>query len=244
MFFNPVFSKTKKLVVISSLAALAIAGCTSSPKYVKTEVISNSTKTLQTPEWVLNPNIILEDGGNVIFVHKVTLSGTSRPDACVSMARTQAVGEMMKYIKNSVTTSGQVEDLNSSSDPSLSSLTAFLSQGNISGAKVTTTYWEQTMEADDSGMKPVKKLMCAVQVSIDKSTLDRQMRDAINGAPGGNPEIRKKLLDAQKSFIDNVGKKDSNAAPAPDAGKAGGADIAPQASNTAKAEQPVAEPAN
>ncbi|APJ03106.1 hypothetical protein [Silvanigrella aquatica] len=204
-----IYSNSKKLLILSSLAVLAIVGCTSSPNYVKSEVIANSTKTLKTPEWVLNPSIVLEEGSNVIFVHKVTLSGSSRPDACVSMARTQAVGEMMKYIKNAVTTSGHVEDLNGSNDPSLSSLTAFLSQGNISGAKVTTTYWEQTMEADDSGIKPVKKLMCAVQVSIDKTTLDKQMRDAINGAPGGNPEIRKKLLDAQKSFIDNVGKKDS-----------------------------------
>lgn len=209
MVFNSTFTVTKKIVFIATLFAIAIYGCSSSPKYVKTEVISNSTKTLETPGWVLNPSVVLEEGGNMIFVHKVTLSGSSRPDACVSMARTQAVGEMMKYIKNSVTSSGQVEDLNGSSDPSLSSLTAFLSQGNISGAKVTTTYWEQTMEADDSGMKPVKKLMCAVQVSIDKATLDKQMRDAINGAPGGNPEIRQKLLDAQKSFIDNVGKKDS-----------------------------------
>lgn len=242
MIFNSLFLNTKKIVIISSVAALAIAGCTSSPKYVKTEVISNSTKTLKTPDWVLNQGVLLEQGSNVIFVHKITLSGTSRPDACVSMARTQAVGEMMKYIKNSVTTSGQVEDLNSSSDPSLSSLTAFLSQGNISGAKVTTTYWEQTMEADETGMKPVKRLMCAVQVAIDKSTLDRQMRDAINGAPGGNPEIRKKLLEAQKSFIDSVGKKDSNAAP--EADKAEGADISPPADNAAQMNQPPVEPVN
>lgn len=159
---------------------------------------------------MLNTAVMHEEGSNVVFVHKVTLSGSSRPDACVSMARTQAVGEMLKYIKNSVTTSGQVEDLNASSDPSLSSLTAFLSQGNISGAKVTTTYWEQTMEADESGMKPTKKLMCAVQVAIEKAVLDKQMRDAINGAPGGNPEIRRKLLDAQKQFIENVGNKDSD----------------------------------
>ncbi|KAB8031829.1 hypothetical protein [Fluviispira multicolorata] len=190
---------------------LFIAGCTSSSKYIKSEVIANSTKTLKTPDWALNSQVMVEDGGNFIFIHKMTLSGTSRPDACISMARTQAVGEMMKYIKNSVTSSGQVEELNASSDPSMSSLTAFLSQGNISGAKVTTTYWEQTMEADDSGVRPIKKLMCAVQVSIDKSTLERQMKDAINGVPGGNPEIRQKLLDAQKNFIEGVAKKEPEA---------------------------------
>lgn len=208
------FSTTKafntSLIAISSLFTIFLSSCSSSSKYVKQEIIANSNKTLETPEWVLNKAVIHEEGSNVVFVHKVTLSGSSRPDACVSMARTQAVGEMLKYIKNSVTTSGQVEDLNASSDPSLSSLTAFLSQGNISGAKVTTTYWEQTMEADESGMKPTKKLMCAVQVAIEKAVLDKQMRDAINGAPGGNPEIRRKLLDAQKQFIENVGNKDSD----------------------------------
>lgn len=209
MLNHYLIASQKKIAIAATFASLFMSGCSSSPKYIKSEVIANSTKTLETPEWVLNPGVLLEQGSNVIFIHKVTLSGTSRPDACVSMARTQAVGEMMKYIKNAVTTSGQVEDLNSSSDPSLSSLTAFLSQGNISGAKVTTTYWEQTMEADDSGLRPTKRLMCAVQVAIDKATLDKQMRDAINGAPGGNPEIRKKLLDAQKAFIDGVSKKDS-----------------------------------
>lgn len=209
MNLNFYIPKFQFFLCTSLISIMGIIGCSSSSKYIKSEVIANSTKTLQTPDWVLNQNIILEENSNIIFVHKVTLSGSSRPEACVSMARTQAVGEMMKYIKNSVTTSGQVEDLNGSSDPSYSSLTAFLSQGNISGSKVTTTYWEQSMEADDSGVKPVKKLMCAVQVSIDKATLEKQMRDAINGAPGGNPEIRKKLLDAQKSFIDNVGKTDS-----------------------------------
>ena len=209
------FSKSKTLktglIIFSSISTIFLSSCRSSSKYVKQEIIANSDKTLETPDWVLNSSVIREEGSNIIFIHKVTLSGASRPDACVSMARTQAVGEMLKYIKNSVTASGQVEDLNASTDPSLSSLTAFLSQGNISGAKVTTTYWEKTKEADDSGVRPTQKLMCAVQVAIEKSVLDKQMRDAINGAPGGNPEIRRKLLDAQKQFIDSVGQKDAGA---------------------------------
>jgi len=204
---NVKFFNNKKYAAASLL--LMIQSCTSS-NYVKKEVIANSINNLKTPEWVLNSNILLEEQSNVIFIHKVNLNGSARPDSCVSIARTQALAEMMKYIKNSVTSSGQVEDLNASSDPSYSSLTAFLSQGNISGAKVTTTYWEQTMESDDSGVRPIKKLMCAVKVNIDKGVLDKQMRDAINGAPGGNPEIRKKLLEAQKTFIDGVGKKDSD----------------------------------
>lgn len=188
------------------LAILAV-GC-SSTKMIRTEIINNSDKTMKTPDWVLSSKAMDEENGNVIFLYKLNLDGSARPDACVSMARTQAVGEMMKYIKNSVTASGQVEELNASSDPSMSSLTAFLSQGHVSGAKVTNTYWEQTIESDKAGlMPPSKKLMCAAKVQIDKDILDKQMRDAINGTPGGNPEVRKKLIDAQKNFIENVGKE-------------------------------------
>jgi hypothetical protein len=202
-----------KIVILGCSALLfAIASCSSSPHAIKHEVINNSDRTLKTPDWVLSQKVMSEENGNIIFVYRMNLDGDARPDACVSMARTQAVGEMAKYIKNAVTSSGQVEDLNDSDDPSMSSLTAFLSQGNISGARVTSTYWEQSIEGDSTGMRPVKKLFCAAQVSIDKGTLDRQMKDAINGAPGGNPEVRKKLIEAQKNFIDNVGNQQSQPA--------------------------------
>lgn len=194
--------------IVSGLVLSVLSVGCSSTRLIKTEIVNNSDKTMKTPEWVLSSKAMDEEGDNVVFLHKLNLDGSARPDACVSMARTQAVGEMMKYIKNSVTASGQVEDLNASSDPSMSSLTAFLSQGHISGAKVTNTYWEQTIESRKGELGPSsKQLMCAVKVQIDKNILDKQMRDAINGAPGGNPEVRKKLIDAQKRFIDNVGKE-------------------------------------
>jgi len=203
--------KAKILVCASALFLFSVVGCSSS-KYIKSEVVANSDRSLKTPDWVLSSKVLNDENGQVVYSYKMNLDGSARPDACVAMARSQAVAEMLKYIKNAVTTSGQVEDLNASSDPSFSSLTAFLSQGNISGAQVTDTYWEQTMEGDSSGMRPVKKLLCAVKVGIDKQTLDKQMQDAINGAPGGNPEIRKKLINAQKNFIDNVGNQAAPAA--------------------------------
>ena len=202
------FKKSFLVAFNLGLCFLVVTGC-QSPNVIKSEVINNSNRTLKTPDWVLTEEPMREENDNFVFAHKVYLDGAARPDACVSMARTQASGEMMKYIKNSVTTSGQVEDLNGSNDPSYSSLTAFLSQGNLSGAKVKETYWEQTLESDSTGIKPVKKLMCAVKVTIEKQILDKQMRDAISGAPGGNPEVRRKLLDAQKNFIDSVGESSS-----------------------------------
>lgn len=195
-----------KVLVFSGFLALAsLAGCSSSPRAVKTEVVNNADRTLKTPDWVLSSRVMGEEKGNLVYTYRINLDGSARPDACVAMARSQAVAEMLKYIKNAVTASGQVEDLNDTSDPSYSSLTAFLSQGTLSGAQTTDAYWEQTIEGDSSGFRPVKRLLCAVRVAVDKQILDKQMREAINGVPGGNPEIRKKLIQAQKNFIDNVG---------------------------------------
>jgi hypothetical protein len=221
--------KLKVLSVASAISLFSIIGCSSTgqnsgasvnsgPNYIKTEVINNSDRSNKTPDWVLSGKVLNTENAQLVYTYKMNLDGTARPDACVAMARSQAVGEMLKYIKNAVTTSGQVESLNASSDPSYSSLTAFLSQGSLSGAQVTDTYWEQTMEADASGLNAVKKLYCAVKVAIDKETLVKQMNDAINGTAGGNPEIRKQLINAQKNFIDNVGNATSKATTSPTPG--------------------------
>jgi len=201
-----------KVILISGFLNLMLAvGCSSSPHKIETEVINNSFRSDKTPEWVLSSKMMKEENGQLVFVYHMHLDGDARPDACIAMARSQAVAEMLHYIKNSVTNSGQVEDLNASSDPSYSSLTAFLSQGTISGAQVSDTYWEVTREADSTGLHPVKKLMCATKVGINKALLEKQMQEVINGAPGGNPEVRKKLVEAQKNFLDKVDEHDAPA---------------------------------
>jgi hypothetical protein len=43
-------------------------------------------------------------------------------------------------------------------------------------------------------------------MGIEKAVLEKQLRDAMSGGMQGNPEIRQKLLNAQKDFIDNFGK--------------------------------------
>jgi len=199
----------KKTAGLLALIALGLGGCASSPSYVKSEVIANSDRSLKTPTWVLSEQNILTEGSDIVFVHKVYLEGSGRPDACVAMARTQAVGEMLKTIKTAITSSGQVEALNTTSDPSYSALTAFLSQGNISGARLTESYWEQSMEPDSTGFQAQKRLMCAVKVRMEKSLLERQIQEALQGTPGGNPEIRRKLINAQKDFLESVGQQDA-----------------------------------
>ncbi|MBX9703325.1 MAG: hypothetical protein K2X39_04145 [Silvanigrellaceae bacterium] len=205
------------LPTIFFTSLILITGCSSTPKMTST-VVANIDGSLVTPEWANGSVVILEENENIIYVNTVTLNeGNTRPDACLAIARTNAVAEMMKYIKQSVTSSGQAEDLNASSDPSFSSLTAYLSQGNISGTKILSQYWEIRMQQNDNSKVPYKKqLRCAVKVGIARTTLENQMRQALHGAPGGNPEIREKLIEKQKEFLDSVGSEKAKENSMPD----------------------------
>lgn len=214
MSYSAITVKKRFLTGLYFLGVAALTSCTSTPRTPGSTVIANIDDTLKTPAWANGSVAMYQEAANVVYVHAMTLNeGDSRPDACLSMAKTHAVGEMLKYIKQSITSSGQVEDLNAASDPSLSSLTAYLSQGHLSGTSTFGQYWEVRSEYDPIARVPFRKLRCAVKVGIDKKVLDRQMRQAIEGAPGGNLAIREKLLEKQKEFLDHV----SQESPVPEA---------------------------
>ena len=88
-------------VFLGGLTLFGLAGCSSSP-YVKPEVIANSDRTLKTPAWALNSQSMMQDGSDLVYIHKMYPSADVRPDACITMARTQAAGEMMKFIKTAI----------------------------------------------------------------------------------------------------------------------------------------------
>jgi hypothetical protein len=131
------------------------------------------------------------------------MSGDARPDACNSAAGDIGRGEILRQIKDNISISGQLSESSASSDPATESLLAFLSQRSLSGVNVGARYWERREESDSAGIR-VLRVFCATKVAISKSLLKRQIRDAIDGAPGGNPEIRAKLQKAQESFFDNL----------------------------------------
>jgi hypothetical protein len=189
---------------------ISIIGCQSTGLYTESKVISNIDDSLKTPSWANGSIPFYMDNSDIVYVNVVSMEGGSRSDACLRAAQMNASAEMMKSVKIALTVSGQVEELSASADPAVSSLTAYLSQGTLSGARVVARYWEYRIEPDASGRNGIKRLRCAVKVSIPKDILEKQMRAAIEKSPEGNPEIRQKLLNAQKQFIDSV-----SATPAP-----------------------------
>jgi hypothetical protein len=189
-------------------AGVCIAACSSTPKgpeFAPAEVLQRIGDKKKTPDWATGEKTAFNEDGMAIFVSTSTMSGDARVEACMRAAEETARAKFVRYIQEGITTSGQVSELSASQDPGVEALTAFLAQGKLSGVKTVERYWEKRVESTATGTRELK-LACAAKMGIEKGVLEKQLRDALSGGMQGNPEIRQKLLNAQKDFIDNFGK--------------------------------------
>jgi hypothetical protein len=202
--------------VLALILFFAITGCTSTggveqPEFEVTTVLERIGGNDETPEWATGESALAVEKGDVISIGIVRVDGDARTDACMNVAAENGRMAILRQIQDNISNSGQLNDDNISSDPSYESLMMFLAQGKLNGVKVVRRYWEKRVESDSSGQR-VLKLSCAVKVGISRSLLDKQIKAAINGGRSGNPEIRERLNESHKSFIDNVGRTASEAA--------------------------------
>lgn len=197
-----------KGLLAAAIAAVSVYGCftPSKPSYEASEVIERIEGSDETPDYARGDKTMWEEGGNVVFAHITTLQGNARPEACMKASGLSAKAELLKHIKENITTSGQLNELSASDDPGYESLTAFLSQGTLSSAKVDSQYWDRREESDATTGERILRLRCAAKVTISKAALAKMMRDATTKGDG-NPEIREKLLGAQKQFIDGLSQQ-------------------------------------
>lgn len=176
---------------------------TSGPTFEKARVIERMGDADETPDWTTGSIAMTSQGSDIIFNHFLTMTGNSRVDACLKVVDIEARTAFLRHINENISTSGQLNEVNAQDDPSYESLTTFLSQGKISGAKTLERYWERMEESNEAGER-VLRLRCATKLAIKKADLERQLRSALGN--GGNQEIREKLIQAQKEFIETAGK--------------------------------------
>lgn len=177
------------LLAIIMVGVVSSCVSTSGPEYEESEVLERLGGRDETPEWADGSKVMWEEDQNVLFTNNVRMDGNARPSACMKAAALNAKVEMLKYIKQNITSSGQFDDSSFDSDPAFESLTAFLSQGSISGASVKEQYWEKSVESNAEGAR-VLRLSCSALVSVKKSQLAKQLREATTAKRSGDPAIR------------------------------------------------------
>jgi hypothetical protein len=175
------------------------------PKYEESRVIERIGGLKETPKWALGMEPMLEEKGNVIYVQTMTMDGNSRPEACTKAAGDTGRAEFVRQIRDGITAAGQVTEGSATSDVAIESSVAYLSNLKLSGVKITERYWEKAEESDGGGSR-ILKVRCAAKVAIPKTLLDQQIRKATE-TNAGNPEIRKRLLEGQKAFLDQLAKE-------------------------------------
>ena len=213
--------KRMNLLVLPVAASLALVSCTSDkaaapkdakepvaaekPKFEESRVIERIGGLKETPKWALGMEPMLEEKGNVIYVQTMTMDGNSRPEACTKAASDTGRAEFVRQIRDGITAAGQVTEGSATSDVAIESSVAYLSNLKLSGVKITERYWEKAEESDGGGSR-ILKLRCAAKVAIPKTLLDQQIRKATE-TNAANPELRKRLLEGQKAFLDQLAKE-------------------------------------
>jgi hypothetical protein len=204
-FMRIVFGKS----VLAIISMGFLPSCSSTPRgpeFAPTEVLERAGGLSKTPEWATGLKSAFDEEGKAVFVSTLSMSGDARVEACMRGAETVGREKIVRYIQEGITSSGQVNELSATQDPGVEALTAFLAQGKLSGVKVLESYWEKRVQSSATGTRELR-IHCAAKVGIDKGVLEKQLRDALSGGQAGNPEVRQKLLNAQKDFIDNFGKE-------------------------------------
>lgn len=191
-------------ILITSVVSLVSASCTTTRQeqtYAPPRVIDRIASGSANPDWASGARPFYEEAGQMNYISTMLMSGDARPEACNNAAADLGRVQILRQLKDNLTASGQLTEANTVSDPGVESLIAFLAQGKLSGVRVTGRYWEKREESDSNSSR-VLKLFCATKITITRSLLDEQLRAALGGS--GNPEIRRKLLDAQKGFLDGI----------------------------------------
>jgi hypothetical protein len=177
----------------------------SEPSFEASRVIERVGGMKETPSWATGMEPMLEEKGMVVYIQTLTMEGNSRPEACLKAASDLGRAEFVRQIKDGITAAGQVTEGSATSDVAIESSVAYLSNLKLSGSRITGRYWEK-FEESDSGSNRVLKIRCAAKVAISKSLLDQQIRKATE-TNSANPQIRKRLLDGQKAFLDQIAKE-------------------------------------
>lgn len=182
------------------ILSLLLTGCVTGKEFKPAEVVERIGERDETPEWATGESPMTKDDGDILFVSSLSMAGDARTEACMKAADLDAKAAILRYVKDNVTTSGQLNE--AGGDPSYEQLTAFLSQGTLTGVATKARYWERREESSPEGDR-VLRTRCAAQVSIKRADLERQLQAAMGN--GGNAEIREKLLKAQTDFLEQAG---------------------------------------
>lgn len=191
--------------ILATFFTVCFVSCASTKGFEETKVLERIAGEDETPKWTAAKKVVDSDDKKFYFVHAINTSNR-RPEVCMKIAEEGARGNLLRYIKDNLTHSGQSGEAGEN-DPTYESLTTWLATGKVHGITVEDRYWEKVLETVAIGQQEIK-IRCAAKIGITKNLLEKQIREA--AGQEGNETIRKAQEKAIETFIANTQKDSSS----------------------------------
>jgi hypothetical protein len=183
----------------TTLLLLALTACATTSYH--TQIVERIANKTETPQWSYIEKSTQEENNNLLFGYTTTTENTKRPEICLKVAEESAKANILRYVKDNVTHSGQTSET-TSNDLNLESLTTWISMGKLNSINTQDRYWEIIQDNIQGNI--TFKLRCAVRVSISKTELAKQIKEANQPKNNINEVVRKAQEDKTTEFIKNA----------------------------------------
>ena len=173
------------------------------PDYKASEVIERMEGFSSTPDFATGQKVMWAEGGDIFFAYTIDMSGNTRDSACMQASSLGAKTHILTHVKEGITHSAQLSQMDAESSPAFESLTAQLSQLQMSGVTIVKQYFDRREVSDADTGERLLKIHCASVVSVKRSQLTKMLKDATQKSVA-DAGVREKLLNAQKDFIGSL----------------------------------------
>ena len=190
-------------LTVGFCGSLFVCGCTttsSGPEYKTSQVVERMGGKEATPDWATGEISTAQEGSDIIYVATMDMSGDTRPEACIQIAREKARASIVRNIWDKVKTENLLEDNIPQSDPDYQSAISSASHQKLIGVGDRQGYWERYLKSNASGQRELR-VRCAAKVGIAKGKVLELIHREYS---------KKRKNDKQKDLEPNTNKPDGD----------------------------------
>lgn len=182
-----------KKQILSTVVALSLGACSSSPKRV---VLDQSSS--DKPSWTESNKLVWEKDGDVYLKATHTVRGNDRANGCVDLAKLDAKENLISEIKNEV--KGSIDNAQQSiavdSEVVLGKVRSSEFQGSLSGLRFEESYWEKYAIGELE-----QNLTCHVLARMKREDYLATKRAIVDKVAQVDPRLREAITRKQVDFF-------------------------------------------
>ena len=173
--------------------AIGLIGCASTAQKIVLD-----TSTSDKPNWVDSSKMVWKEDGKSLFRGSYTVQGDERANACVDLAKLNVKEALITEIQEELrgAMESAQDSIKTNAELLLTKSTSSQYQGEISGLRFTSSYWEKYALANNE-----EKTSCYVLSEIKDKDYMQTKRRIVNKVVAANPDLKKAVSENQINFF-------------------------------------------